>query len=378
MQKKMIALAIAGFASTGAFAQSNVTVYGQMDLGLRHQTSSSAPSVNGVGSMGSNLFGLKGSEDLGNGLTASFTLEGSISSDTGAGASVSTTGSKLFNRQSVLSLGSKTSGTLMIGRMNTFGRGAFNRASSSTFSNGDAAAVIAPAAGFSITGNGNDSDNTGARISNAIAYQSPQLFGSVTVGYAHAFAETTTGVNATTTNNPSFNLNQLWVGYSANGLNVDYVFNNIGAISTSTTANTLASIGGQQEQFIGAGYDFGTLKLVGSYQTRANNAGASTGTDKVTNIGLIVPVSASGRFNASYAQLTRASGNKTNTVNDANGWNLGYEHALSKRTKLYTTYVQVSNDAAGTLVAASGGAPYPAGTTNAKSSIFALGVAHTF
>jgi len=33
MQKKIIALAIAGLASTAAFAQSNVTIYGRADLG---------------------------------------------------------------------------------------------------------------------------------------------------------------------------------------------------------------------------------------------------------------------------------------------------------------------------------------------------------
>ena len=34
MQKKLIALAIAGLASSAAFAQTNVTVYGIVDMGV--------------------------------------------------------------------------------------------------------------------------------------------------------------------------------------------------------------------------------------------------------------------------------------------------------------------------------------------------------
>jgi predicted porin len=62
MQKKIIALAVAGLVSGAAFAQSNVTVYG-----IRK-----AKSTDG-GQDGSRV-GFKGTEDLGNGLSAFFQL----------------------------------------------------------------------------------------------------------------------------------------------------------------------------------------------------------------------------------------------------------------------------------------------------------------
>ena len=40
MQKKIIALAVAGLASSAAFAQTNVTVYGTVDMAYVHQSDS--------------------------------------------------------------------------------------------------------------------------------------------------------------------------------------------------------------------------------------------------------------------------------------------------------------------------------------------------
>ncbi|MFA6313843.1 MAG: porin [Sterolibacterium sp.] len=88
MQKKLIALAIAGLVSGGAFAQSNVTVYGSFDAGVR-----TIDTVNGAGddiwkmkdsgNYNSNRFGLRGSEDMGGGLKARFMLEGDFNSGDG-------------------------------------------------------------------------------------------------------------------------------------------------------------------------------------------------------------------------------------------------------------------------------------------------------
>ena len=88
MQKKIIALAVAGLASTAAFAQTNVTVYGVVDLGEAYVaasgTGSSHASVLRLDS-NSTYLGFKGVEDLGNGLKALFQLETGYSPDSGAG-----------------------------------------------------------------------------------------------------------------------------------------------------------------------------------------------------------------------------------------------------------------------------------------------------
>jgi len=87
MQKKIIALAIAGLASTAAFAQSNVTIYGRVDAGFVNTNGNSGGQSNadsrnqlasGVQSGSRIVF--KGAEDLGNGLKAIFETEFGINS----------------------------------------------------------------------------------------------------------------------------------------------------------------------------------------------------------------------------------------------------------------------------------------------------------
>lgn len=91
MQKKIIALAVAALASSAAFAQSNVTVYGTVDLGQAWVKSSNAtaPAVNqkNVGRLDNNSsnIGFRGTEDLGNGLKALFQFEAGIDTDTNGG-----------------------------------------------------------------------------------------------------------------------------------------------------------------------------------------------------------------------------------------------------------------------------------------------------
>ncbi len=95
MQKKLIALAVATAASTGAFAQSsNVQIYGVVDYGytIRHDRNQAAKDAgisktnsrfNG-GQAAGNRIGFKGVEDLGNGLKAVFVLERGFALDTGS------------------------------------------------------------------------------------------------------------------------------------------------------------------------------------------------------------------------------------------------------------------------------------------------------
>ncbi|GJI93940.1 porin [Duganella caerulea] len=107
---------LAGVSASGAMAQSSVTVYGLVDTGLVYTTNANAagasitkmPSL--TGSFPSRL-GFRGSEDLGDGLQAVFTLEMGLSMDTGNMGQ----GNRLFGRQA--SVGLKGSfGTVTLGR----------------------------------------------------------------------------------------------------------------------------------------------------------------------------------------------------------------------------------------------------------------------
>ncbi|NRR29528.1 porin [Oxalobacteraceae bacterium] len=103
---KRTPLSLAVFASLAiggaAHAQSNVQVYGLLDMGVDYATDAKAGggSLTRVSSGGMNTsrWGLRGTEDLGGGLKAVFQLEGGILMDNGASDGV------LFKRQANVGL----------------------------------------------------------------------------------------------------------------------------------------------------------------------------------------------------------------------------------------------------------------------------------
>ena len=89
MQKKIIALAIAGLASSAAFAQTNVQIYGIVDAAMAYVNNSQGRDGFAVqsGVLAGNRIGFKGTEDLGNGLKANFVLEQGFNLNDGSQAS---------------------------------------------------------------------------------------------------------------------------------------------------------------------------------------------------------------------------------------------------------------------------------------------------
>ncbi|MDB5802128.1 MAG: porin [Rhodocyclales bacterium] len=83
MQKKLIALAVAGLAAAPMFAQaqSNVTLYGRVDMSYVQATHDN--KANSIDEESSNRWGLMGEEDIGGGLKAFFQLENRFFLDTG-------------------------------------------------------------------------------------------------------------------------------------------------------------------------------------------------------------------------------------------------------------------------------------------------------
>ena len=123
MNKKLVALALSAVAAGMASAQTaNVTLYGIVDTYLASErigsggsgatavAAKSATVVQGGGLSGSR-WGLRGSESLGGGLNAIFTLENGFASDTGALGQ----GGLLFGRRAFVGLNGGF-GTLTIGR----------------------------------------------------------------------------------------------------------------------------------------------------------------------------------------------------------------------------------------------------------------------
>src|SRR5664279_2289965 len=88
MQKKIIALAVAGLVSGTAFAQSTVTIDGIMDMGYQYSWGvASNSNTKNMGEIKSgwdgSRVGFHGSEDLGNGLKVGFDATMGFDIDTG-------------------------------------------------------------------------------------------------------------------------------------------------------------------------------------------------------------------------------------------------------------------------------------------------------
>ena len=179
MKKSLLVLALAGALSAGAYA-ANVEMYGLIDTSLVYvhtdadfgeNAKNDSFTMETAQQMGSR-WGLRGSEDLGNGYKIGFTLESGFESDTGA-LEVKQ-GNRLFGREASLNV-SGDFGTVWAGRMPVFG--------SVLGPNGLFRAIDPITANYtSALGSGYATASMWTRVDNAIAYRTPTYSGLT--GYA--------------------------------------------------------------------------------------------------------------------------------------------------------------------------------------------------
>jgi predicted porin len=114
-----LGLSAIALASQSAFAQSSVTLYGVADVSLRYLTNANANNDNKLymtnGAITNSRIGLKGSEDLGGGLSAIFRLETGVELENGQYSD----SSREFNRAAYVGLASTQYGTVTLGRQKT-------------------------------------------------------------------------------------------------------------------------------------------------------------------------------------------------------------------------------------------------------------------
>ena len=114
--KKLVLATLLAAAFGAVQAQ---TVYGILDGGVRYDGSASNTGADKTavvsGVQNTSRFGIKGSEDLGGGLSAKFQLESGFNITTGANSQQSATGSVLFDRLAFVGL-STSVGELQVGR----------------------------------------------------------------------------------------------------------------------------------------------------------------------------------------------------------------------------------------------------------------------
>ncbi|MDE1180822.1 porin [Paraburkholderia sp.] len=254
-----LATVAAASLSSSAFAQSSVTLYGLIDVGLSYTSNAQTGRTNGAltgasqysfqdaatsGVTGSR-WGIRGSEDLGGGNAAIFTLENGFSGGNGTIA----LGGAEFARQAFVGLKSNTLGTITAGRQY------------------DAVdmfvqpfAAVATWGGYMVSHPG-DVDNLAntRRSNNSIRYLSPSynglsfggvysvggVAGSVTqkqiysLGAAYAQGPLSVAVAYLNARDPNFS----FYGSQANA-GTTAASNNLGGVGSATTAQSVPTIAG--------------------------------------------------------------------------------------------------------------------------------------
>ena len=343
MKKTLAAVAVLG-AFAGSALAADVTLYGVIDTGLNWtQTKSTGFSATDKFSMGSgqnsgNRWGLRGTEDLGNGYKVGFNLESSFASDTGA----LDASKRLFHREALLYVQSDF-GELSMGRTGALdaGTGRYNLMGSNATAFGTGWDMVGKSTKVLL--------GTGDRMDNTITYATP-TFAGVTV-YAQASlkmadfnAKTGEAIKDEEGSSDANRYYALGAKFAADGLNAGLVF--------STTDYKRADVTKDDNGYVVSGfvnYDFGMVKpmLAAQYwdngkvsTTTTASADAAWALTNTKGYGVVLGATApvlGGSLKVSAGWNDYESIDLAEKV-DGNNWTfgVGYEYSLSKRTTVYT------------------------------------------
>jgi general bacterial porin, GBP family len=364
MKKTLLAAALlTGFAGA-ASAQSSVTLYGVVDMGLNYQTikpGAAATAASGTATRGQfgmasgqqagSRWGLRGNEDLGNGLSANFVYEQGVTANTGA------TQGAGFQRQSTLGLRSTSWGALDLGR----------RTAPST----QAFFGIDPfAAGFGTAALTSTIGTNFYRLSNMVMYSTPSMSGfQAMIGYSFD-----TGLSGTPAASTASTFGQstksravsLGLRYANGPLLLAGTYDNIQANSRSTPTYLQAGTS-YKTWALGGTYDFKVVKVHAAYSqavdgilnntTTINSVATGGDTNSPSAIifrqgartqswmfGLSAPVGTGSVFASVQQQLPGGNLKDLQTGNEL-GASIGYTYPFSKRTNMYVSYSYVNNAA---------------------------------
>lgn len=356
MQKKLIALAVAGLVSGVAFAQeSNVTVYGIADMGYAYfggaRNGAKSISAFDSGNWSTSRVGFKGSEDLGNGMKANFQLEQGLRLDTTA----------LSGRKSWVGLSSASWGEVKLGSFGTLHDdliGATNvMAGNSTAASPGKVYVLT--SGQTATGD----------FHNAAAYYSPSFSG------LQFKAAVSTQASGSEFEASGVNKNDRVFSAAVHYVNGPLIAGLAVERNKIQTTNTNNYNSGSAWNLAGM-YDFKVVRVNAAYgvNSYSENAGGTVDKRKQWQVGLAVPTTATGYVAVNYARAKvsyLAAGVADDTLSM---WGVGYFHGMSKRTSLYGAYGQINQNSGNEAAAlASYG---PTGATYEKA--FQAGIRHTF
>ena len=356
MQKKILTAAVAAafLAPAAVMAQSTVVLYGLVDVGYQNVSRYAAGSLNhsGFGSGGarSSRLGARATEDLGGGLSARAVIEFDIAGDTGA-----TSAAGMTQRQTFVSLDSKSWGELSLGRQLTH-----------SFGNVAMAEGIAGANSFQTFFGMEDQI---VRSSNYLKYSSPVIGGGFTFGIGAAPGESAT---AGTKNHGNYlDMHARWAqGPFGIGL---------GHARTRTNTSVLADFT-EKDTSLAAYYKFSGWRIFGVH-SRSTQGGTGAAESLRTNGARVEMDIGKGVLAFSVA----ARKNKLAGVvdGDSSFWGIGYYHQMTTRTQFYATYGRMKNEngAPGTGAGAAAlglGGQWAPTTAGFDPRGFSVGMGHSF
>jgi predicted porin len=401
MQKKLIALAVASALTVPALALAdtgNVTIYGSANVSYDFVDSGANGNRSQRVSSNTSTLGLKGSEDLGDGLTAVWQVEQGIDM-TGAGNSVlgGGTASTFGTQNTFVGLSSATMGTVVLGRHDTpyklatrgFDQFANGIADNRSLMGLSSSAIGVPFHSGAALGTTNTAVAFDGRQPDVIAYISPAMAG-LTIAVGHVNLNQDLGLSQSSSadhNSGAWSV----AGLYGNGP----LFASL-AYETHDLESALTALGhpyaGAEEHAakLGLGYTADAFSVGFAYETTSDNIGSVLGAPGADILGHNAYY-LSGKFNINGSDAIKAAYSRIGDLSAvadtaANQFSLGYDHAMSKRTTVYALYTRLNNGANGayglsgsasSANIASGAGSTVAGVGSDPSAV-SIGLKHSF
>ena len=419
MKKSLLAVAALGAFASAAQAQSSVTVYGIMDIGYvggNSRVASGTAVTKGTsntftgGAESTNRIGFKGTEDLGGGSSAFFTVElGLEPASTTSGFKNSAT---TENRQSFVGLKKNGIGQFALGTQYTLVHQSVSLTDAGNTNNilGDMIYTSATGTGGTVADN-NLAVNNGFGAGNSYTIRSQNALTLDTDTFAGFKGHGLVIMNNTNTTQTTLASSAGYTGGTNNqngwGLGVDYTwqklfvtaamqqlnakqaYNLTGLASNANAATTIAAANisifgaGQasslgtnvkdNQYYVAATYDFGILKAYAQYLNRKVTAQQDTGyyakrTGEQIGVRSFITPTIEAWAQGGLGKTTTFGYN--NPAANLTSWQIGSNYWLSKRTNLYAIYGQVGTSNVSVI-----NNQNPA---SFNASNYAIGLRHTF
>ena len=350
MHQKFIGATLLAVLSSAGHAQTNVTMYGSIDAGLRNLSNVNAGgdsrlTMGSNGTFRSNRLGFRGVEDLGGGLKANFALELGFNTATGA---LNNTTNTLFQREARVGL-SGDFGEVSLGRQYTV---AYR-----TVLAFDPFRFRYPSITYAL------SSTAGIRANNDVQYM--RRIGGLTVRAEYALGEAAGSSS-------QGSIQALGAAYSGGPFKAAASYTR-GQQNAGTTA--APSFQDYDHMAIGGAWDFGKLTVSGGYVDEKQATTARDITSTWTMAGVSYEFSPQFDLTAGWYRIDVFNTRATAAVGAGAGKKdmimLGATYNLSKRTTLYAELDRASLD----------GAYATGGTTRlnqTRQNGLSFGMMHTF